>query len=123
MLSQHLASRGIAECACMCSTLEQRAKRLFLTKDVPLAALDTALFAKSKSSVQEVAVQREVATLEAMIYRYTELLGVSNAVTLGSRIVAFVNRLFVRSPLPQGNKQFGTKSCSAQISVFPAFII
>ena len=58
-------------------TLEERAKRLFLTKDVPLGALDPSMFAKSKSSAQEAEAQKEVATLEAMIYKYAELLGVS----------------------------------------------
>ena len=60
-----------------CSTLEQRAKRLFLTKGVPLGALSASLFAKSKSSSQEALIQKEIAQLEAFIYKYSELLGVS----------------------------------------------
>lgn len=69
-------SRGVSHLP-FCSTLEQRAKRLFLTKDKPLGALDTSLFAKSKSSAQEAELQKEIAQLEAMIYKYSELLGVS----------------------------------------------
>ena len=61
------------------STLEERAKRLFLTKGVPLGALDSSLFAKSKSSVQEAQRQKEIAMCEAMIYKYSELLGVRHA--------------------------------------------
>ena len=59
-------------------TLEQRAKRLFSTKDVPLSALDSSMFAKSKSSDQEVQKNREIAALEALVYKYSELLGVSS---------------------------------------------
>ena len=61
------------------STLEERAKRLFLTKGVPLGALDSSLFAKSKSSVQEAQRQKEIAMCEAMVYKYSELLGVRHA--------------------------------------------
>ena len=67
--------------ACTCSTLEQRAKRLFMTKAVPLAALDTSLFAKTKSLAQEAEAQQEVAKMEAMVYKYSELLGVSGEIT------------------------------------------
>lgn len=59
------------------STLEERAKRLFLTKGVPLGALDASLFAKSKSSSQEALAHKEIAKLEAYVYKYSELLGVS----------------------------------------------
>ena len=58
-------------------TLEERAKRLFMTKGVPLGALDASLFAKSKSSLQEMEQQKEIASLEALLYKYSELLGVS----------------------------------------------
>lgn len=58
------------------STLEQRAKRLFLTKGVPLGALDPSHFAKTKSAVQEAESHREIAQMEAMVYKYSELLSV-----------------------------------------------
>lgn len=64
-------------CVLLSRTLEDRAKRLFMTKGVPLGALDASLFAKSKSSVQEAEKQKEIAQLEALIYKYSELLGVS----------------------------------------------
>jgi len=59
-------------------TLDQRAKRLFSTKEVPLAALDASMFAKSKSSEQQSQRNKEVAQLEALVYKYSELLGVSS---------------------------------------------
>ena len=59
------------------STLEERADRLFQTKGVPLESLDSSLFAKSKSvQSRDPKKQKEIALLEAQIYRYTELLGV-----------------------------------------------
>ena len=59
------------------STLEERAHRLFQTKGVPLESLDSSLFAKSKSAQsRDPKKQKEIALLEAQIYRYTELLGV-----------------------------------------------
>ena len=58
-------------------TLEERADRLFQTKGVPLESLDSSLFAKSKSAQsRDPKKQKEIALLEAQIYRYTELLGV-----------------------------------------------
>lgn len=63
-------------------TLEQRAKRLFLTKNVPLAALDSSLFAKTKTSAQEAEAQREIAAMEALVYKYSELLGEQRASTV-----------------------------------------
>lgn len=61
----------------LCSTLEERAHRLFHTKGVPLESLDSSLFAKSKSAQsRDPKKQKEIAFLEAQIYRYTELLGV-----------------------------------------------
>lgn len=63
-------------------TLEERAKRLFLTKGVPLGALDPSLFAKTKSSAQEAEAQRQVAELEAIVYKYAELLGEQRAATV-----------------------------------------
>ncbi len=60
------------------STLEQRARRLFSTKEVPLAALDVSMFAKAKSSEQATQKHREMAELEALVYKYSELLGVSS---------------------------------------------
>ena len=59
------------------STLEERARRLFATKGVPLEKLDPSLFAKSKlPQAGESSKQRELAFLEAQVYRYTEMLGV-----------------------------------------------
>jgi len=61
-------------------TLEDRANRLFLTKGKKLSEIDPSMFAKAKgkagSSVndKEAMKQREVAMVEAQIYRFSELL-------------------------------------------------
>ncbi|GFS25142.1 splicing factor 3A subunit 3-like [Elysia marginata] len=62
-------------------TLEQRAQRLFSTKGKSLDELDPALFAKSKpgkagkaSKNKDTEKQREIALLEAQVYRLSELL-------------------------------------------------
>ena len=68
---------GCTGCLLPSRTLEQRAQRLFGTKGIPLENLDPALFAKSKAAQsKEPERQREVALLEAQVYRYSELLGV-----------------------------------------------
>ena len=75
-----ISSIAIPNADSICSTLEERAKRLFSTKGVSLTSLDSSMFAKSKSVVQEVQKHREMASLEAMVYKYSELLGVSQPV-------------------------------------------
>jgi len=61
-------------------TLEDRANRLFLTKGKKLSEIDPSMFAKSKGksgptlNEKEAAKQREVAMLEAQIYKFSELL-------------------------------------------------
>lgn len=63
-------------------TLEERARRLFATKGVPLEKLDPSLFAKSKlPQAGESSKQRELAFLEAQVYRYTEMLGDQRSAT------------------------------------------
>ena len=52
-----------------------------MTKGKPLGALDSSLFAKSKSSSQEAIVHKEIANLEAFVYKYSELVGVSRRKT------------------------------------------
>lgn len=63
-------------------TLEQRAKRLFMTKGVPLGALDPSHFARTKSAAQEAEGHREIAQMEAMVYKYSELLSEQRAATI-----------------------------------------
>jgi splicing factor 3A subunit 3 len=63
-------------------TLEERARRLFSTKGVPLESLDPALFARSKNpqgKFQE--KQKEIALIEAQVYRFAEMLGEQRATT------------------------------------------
>lgn len=61
-----------------CSTLEERAHRLFMTKGVVLESLDPSQFAKSRNPhKRDTERQVEVGLLEAQVYRYAELLGVS----------------------------------------------
>ena len=70
-------------------TLEDRANRLFATKGKKLSEIDPSMFAKNKGgskggsgggaggsagSDKEAAKQREVAMLEAQVYRFSELL-------------------------------------------------
>ena len=67
-------------------TLEDRANRLFATKGRKLSEIDPSMFAKNKGgkgsgggggsagSDKEAAKQREVAMLEAQVYRFSELL-------------------------------------------------
>ena len=60
------------------STLEDRAQRLFNTKGVAIQQLDPSLFTKSKNSRgKDPEKQRETALIEAQVYRFAELLGVS----------------------------------------------
>ena len=64
-----------------CSTLEERAHRLFMTKGVVLESLDPSQFAKSRNPhKRDTERQVEVGLLEAQVYRYAELLGVSEGV-------------------------------------------
>ncbi|KAK7107124.1 splicing factor 3A subunit 3-like [Littorina saxatilis] len=67
-------------------TLEERAQRLFSTKGKKLDELDPALFAKAKpgkagKSGREAEKQKEVAMLEAQVYRFAELLSEQRAAT------------------------------------------
>ncbi|XP_041354967.1 splicing factor 3A subunit 3-like [Gigantopelta aegis] len=66
-------------------TLEQRAQRLFDTKGKNLEDLDPSLFAKSKPGKQgknrDLERQREIATLEAQVYRLAEMLSEQRAAT------------------------------------------
>lgn len=60
-------------------TLEERAKRLFVTKGKNLSELDPSLFAKKKtasasSKAREAEKQKEVAAMEAQIYKFSEIL-------------------------------------------------
>ncbi len=62
----------------LCSTLEERAQRLFGTKGIPLRQLDPSLFTKSKGlGHHDDKKQRDIAFIEAQVYKYAELLGVS----------------------------------------------
>ena len=64
-----------------CSTLEERAHRLFMTKGVVLESLDPSQFAKSRNPhKRDTERQVEVGLLEAQVYRYAELLGVSRGI-------------------------------------------
>jgi len=70
-------------------TLEQRAQRLFSTKGKSLEDLDTTLFAKSKPAKsgklggksKDGEKQREIAFLEAQVYRLSELLSEQKTAT------------------------------------------
>ncbi|CAH1800257.1 unnamed protein product, partial [Owenia fusiformis] len=66
-------------------TLEERAQRLFSTKGKRLTDLDPALFAKSKPGKQgrnrDYERQKEIANLEAQVYRFAEILGEQRAAT------------------------------------------
>ena len=69
-------------------TLEERAKRLFSTKGKSLNELDPALFAKSKGKAatahrtqKEAEKHKEIANLEAQVYRFTEILSEQRAAT------------------------------------------
>ncbi|WAR08983.1 SF3A3-like protein [Mya arenaria] len=66
-------------------TLEERAQRLFSTKGKRLEDLDPAMFAKSKpgraGKARESEKQREIAGLEAQVYRFSELLSEQRAAT------------------------------------------
>lgn len=57
-------------------TLEDRAARLLKTKGVPLESLDSSLFAKSKntSTTGFNENHKQIAFLEAQIYKYADLL-------------------------------------------------
>merc|ERR1712156_1089247 len=69
-------------------TLEERANRLFSTKGKGLNELDPALFAKSKGkastahrSAKELEKHREIAAMEAQVYRFAEILSEQRAAT------------------------------------------
>jgi len=67
-------------------TLEERAQRLFMTKGKPLESLDPSLFTKNKpgkggSNVKDREKQKEVAALEAQVYRFSELLSEQRTAT------------------------------------------
>ncbi|CAD5122490.1 DgyrCDS10913 [Dimorphilus gyrociliatus] len=69
-------------------TLEERAKRLFATKGKSLDELDPSLFARTKTKEQEKKENealrerhREIALLEAQVYRFSELLSEQRAAT------------------------------------------
>lgn len=66
-------------------TLEQRAQRLFDTKGKNLEELDPAMFAKAKpgktGKSRDLERQREIAALEAQVYRFCEVLGEQRAAT------------------------------------------
>ena len=67
-------------CSLFVSTLEERAKRLYSTKGLSPDKIDPSLFAKAKRSTGSdfTERQKEVAFLEAQIYRYVEILAVSS---------------------------------------------
>merc|ERR1711893_348363 len=69
-------------------TLEERAARLFSTKGKALGDLDPALFAKSKNkasaaykNAKELEKQKEIAAMEAQVYRFAEILSEQRAAT------------------------------------------
>ena len=69
-------------------TLEERASRLFSTKGKGLNELDPTLFAKSKGkastahrSAKELEKNREIAAMEAQVYRFAEILSEQRAAT------------------------------------------
>ncbi|XP_067675220.1 splicing factor 3A subunit 3-like [Haliotis asinina] len=66
-------------------TLEERAQRLFNTKGKNLEDLDPSLFAKSKPGKagknRDSERQREIAALEAQVYRFAEILSEQRAAT------------------------------------------
>jgi splicing factor 3A subunit 3 len=63
---------------CFFRTLEERAQRLWITKGKKIEELDPSLFAKSKrgkaGKIKDIEKQKEIAILEAQIYRLTEIL-------------------------------------------------
>lgn len=68
--------------SCLFSTLEERAQRLFETKGKKLSELDPTMFAKAKPGKagrhKDSEKQKEIAILEAQLYRFVELISVSN---------------------------------------------
>jgi splicing factor 3A, putative len=66
-------------------TLEERANRLWMTKNKRLEDLDSSLFAKSKgikeNKVKNMEKQKEVAKVEAEVYKLCELLSVQRHAT------------------------------------------
>merc|ERR1712141_323433 len=71
-------------------TLEERANRLFSTKGKALNELDVALFAKTKGkastahkSAKEFEKHKEIAYLEAQVYRFADILSEQRADTKG----------------------------------------
>lgn len=65
-------------------TLEDRAKRLFSTKGVPIESLDPSLFAKTRSTVSSELneTHKQTAFLEAQVYKYADLLAVSATIVI-----------------------------------------
>ncbi|XP_040064575.3 splicing factor 3A subunit 3 [Ixodes scapularis] len=64
-------------------TLEERAQRLFSSKGKQISELDPSLFTKSKPGrTKDTEKQKEIATLEAQLYRFAEILSVSSFVSL-----------------------------------------
>lgn len=65
-----------------CRTLEDRAKRLFNTKGVPLESLDRSLFAKTRNSTTTELNEnhKKIAFLEAQVYKYADLLLVRDTI-------------------------------------------
>ncbi|KAM7309200.1 putative splicing factor 3A [Ixodes scapularis] len=56
-------------------TLEERAQRLFSSKGKQISELDPSLFTKSKPGrTKDTEKQKEIATLEAQLYRFAEIL-------------------------------------------------
>lgn len=69
-------------------TLEERSNRLFSTKGKKLSELDPTLFAKSKGSgskvdrtAKEAEKQKEIASMEAQVYKLSEILSEQRAAT------------------------------------------
>ncbi len=67
-------------------TLEERAQRLFSTKGKRLSELDPSMFAKSKGkggsgTAKDAEKRKEVAAMEAQVYRFAELLSEQRAAT------------------------------------------
>jgi splicing factor 3A subunit 3 len=67
-------------------TLEERAQRLFSTKGKSMAEIDPSLFAKTKggknnTKVKDAEKQKDVAALEAQVYRFAEMLSEQRAAT------------------------------------------
>lgn len=55
-------------------TLEERAKRLWATRDKNLDEIDSKLFSKPKNSSVDSERQKEIAFMEVLIYKYLDIL-------------------------------------------------